>query len=492
MTNTTPVEGIDSNLLGYYSKLREHRCRITEGIRVIAFRNMDHLTAAERHVGVRRPTDETYYIRVQDKMLEDQGLDNTDIQRWLLAGATWVPWEIYTCLLLAEIENYIEISQKHESLAFGPLEEYLATHQAMMQSLRDVRDTLLHPLRPTDYEKTLLEFMNQASRNAPDYRIAVLEAQHIIDDYLGWLRASFVETVTDEAVALSNEQLLERIRKNIEGLTGLLEKSVDNEERQGIGESLKREVEFRDFLVQNFDPGPVLTASQRQQLARWEARSEILVQPLPKRPYYSSLDSVQTPVHKELSSFLPGSGEEAQLPWTGTLLPDFLQQRRSECIGLLFRSLILQNEPYTNTVTVLDSKFPDRTRREVLGSDDLIRDFVRQMAPLETLADFQRVELLVSPGMVSLALLAEPLRLYRQATSVRPELKQEVIEQRINGDALAKFLRMRNVVFHVPDDRTDLFKSEREFFDKASSLGNDYREVIGSLLRFYLRDTSDI
>ena len=38
--------------MDYYSKLREHRCRITEGIRVIAFRNMDHLTAAEHHVDV--------------------------------------------------------------------------------------------------------------------------------------------------------------------------------------------------------------------------------------------------------------------------------------------------------------------------------------------------------------------------------------------------------------------------------------------------------
>lgn len=135
MTNDTPVASIGSSLLDYYSKLREHRCRITEGIRVIAFRNMDHLTAAERYVDARKPSDEEYYIRVQDKMPSDQGLEQTLTQRWLLASTTWVPWEIYVCLLYVEIENYIEISQKHTSLVYKPLEEYLVSHDAMIQSL---------------------------------------------------------------------------------------------------------------------------------------------------------------------------------------------------------------------------------------------------------------------------------------------------------------------------------------------------------------------
>ncbi len=34
---------IGSQWLKDYAKLRHHRCAITEGIRVIAFRNMDHL-----------------------------------------------------------------------------------------------------------------------------------------------------------------------------------------------------------------------------------------------------------------------------------------------------------------------------------------------------------------------------------------------------------------------------------------------------------------
>ena len=492
MTNASAVAGIDSGLLRYYSRLREHRCRITEGIRVIAFRNMDHLTTATEKTGVRRLSDEASYISVQNKMLEDQALEQSHTNRWLLGHATWVPWEIYMCLLYAEIENYMAISQKHTSLVYKPIEDYLASNHDVVQSLRGVRDRLLHPLKETNYDKSLLDFMDRANRIAPDYRIAIVQAQHIIDDYLEWLRESFIESVSEEAVALSNEQLLESIRKNVEGLTGLQEKSVDDEEKKAIAQSLKEELELRDFLVQNFDPGPALAATQRQQLVKWEARRDILVQPLPKRPYYSSPDSIQTSVHKELSSFLPNPGEQEQLPWTGEALPEFLRQRRSEYIGLLFRSLILLNEPYTNTIAVFDSKFPGKSRAEVWGSEDLRRSFLRQVAPLETAEDYTRTELHMSPHIVSLALLAEPLRLYKQATSDRHELRREVIEQRISGDSLAPFLRMRNVVFHVPDDRTDFFKAELDFFDKASSLGEDYREVIGSLLSFYLPDPAHI
>ena len=491
LKNETPVSSIDSSLLVYYSKLREHRCRITESIRVVAFRNMDHLDAAQKHVGIRESTDQEHYVRVQDKMLADQGLEQTDTQRWLLTSATWVPWEVYMCLLYAEIENYMLISQKHASLIYKPMEEYLASHGKVVQSLKDVRDKLLHPLKKTSYDDKLLEFKNRANQTAPDYRIAIVRAQHIIDDYLVWLRESFIESVTEEAAALSNEQLLESSRRNVEGLSSLMDKSVDDEEKRRIEESISRELAFQDFLVQNFEPGPEPTARQRRQLAQWEEKRNILVQPVAKQPYHTSPNSIQTPIHKELSSFLPNPGEEGQPAWTGGALPEFLKDGRSECIGLLFRSLILLNEPYTDLIAVFDSQFPGIPRAEVIGNDDLRREFVRQMAPLETLEDFQRVELRMAPHMIALALIAEPLRLYQQATLDRQDLKREVIEERISGDALATFLRMRNVVFHVPDDRTDLYKTELGFFDKASPLGDDYREVVGSLLSFYLRQAND-
>ena len=98
MTNAESLGNISSSLLDYYLKLRDHRCGITEGIRVIAFRNVDHLNAAMRHMGVTGFSDLATMTSVQDKMLEDQDLERNDSNRSFLGYATWIPWEIYMCL----------------------------------------------------------------------------------------------------------------------------------------------------------------------------------------------------------------------------------------------------------------------------------------------------------------------------------------------------------------------------------------------------------
>ena len=488
MTNATPVASISSSLLDYYSKLRDHRCRITEGIRVIAFRNVNHLNAAMRHVGVTTGFSDLETIsRVQNKMLEDQGLERNDSNRSFLGYATWIPWEIYMCLLCAEIDNYEAISLKHTTLAYAPLEKYLASHQAVVQSLRDVRDKVLHPMNDAALEHILRQFADSARQMSPDHLIALVEAQTQIDDYLEWLRTSLVESVTGEAEALSLKQLFEHLCTGIEYLTRLAAKSADHVEKAQIEQKLREGVELRERSAQHIETDVTLTSRQRQELTRWEERTAVLSLPLPKRPYLSSPDSIQTPLHPELWSFLPRLTKEGQQPWSGQELPEFLRKRRSECIGLLIRSLILQNETYTVTLADLEAIFPGRPRAEILRSDDLMKAFVRQAVPRETAEDYQRAEVRISPGIVALVLLAEPLRLYKQATLDNPKLSREGIDRRIQGDALDTFARLRNIVFHVPDERTDMLKTESDFFDKASSL-MDYRELIGSLLTFYLRD----
>ena len=162
MINQSTTTIIDTRLLTYYVKLRDHRCGITEGIRVIAFRNVDHLTRSCEELGIAKISDEASHILVQNRMLEDQGLEKTDSNRWLVGLATWVPWEIYMCLLYAEIEHYVTISQKHMALAYAPLEDYLASHQTLVQSLNEVRHKFLHPLKETTHKENLLQFNEDA------------------------------------------------------------------------------------------------------------------------------------------------------------------------------------------------------------------------------------------------------------------------------------------------------------------------------------------
>ena len=483
----SPVPEIRSSLFGYYWNLREHRCRVVEGIRAVAFRNMDHLSAAEKQVGVEAPYSEDDYSKVQDQMLADQRVEQTPVQRWLLANATWMPWEMYICLLYAEIEYYMEVSKKHSSLSYKPLDDFLGSHDAIARSLKDVREKLLHPLKKDVYEEKLTLFMDQANKMAPDFRIAIVEVQHLIDDYLDLLKKAFVESLALEMAELSDEQLLDSSRKDIEAITGRLERSLDIEERRSLEQLLSRQLEFQRFLVENFAPGTEITARQRERLNQWETKRNKLAQPLPKRPYHSNPKELQTPIHRELASFLPDPRGEGQPPWTDQALPDFLEEGRADCLGLLFRSLILFNEPYTDMVVAFERAYPEKSRGEILENDEASWDFVRRMVPLETIDDWRQAELRLSLMIVSTALLSEPLRLYKQATCVTPNLGRQEIDQRINGEALAAFARMRNVIFHVADERTELLETEVAYLEKTSLLDRSYREVIGSLFSFFLR-----
>ena len=486
MTNPGVAANIDSSLLKYYSRLRDHRCGITEGIRVIAFRNMDHLTTVSQQLGITGRIDEDSYSRVQDRMLEDQGLEKTDASLWWLGYATLIPWEIYMCLLYAEIENYKLVLRKHSSLVYQPLEDYLASHQAVVQSLEDARDALLHPLK-ADYGEAVRRFMDGANLTAPDYRIALVEVQSIVDDYLECLRDSLIESVLEEAEALSLEQLYEQCRNQVAGLTSLLAQASSIDERVTIEKMLQEDIAYQDRFRLYVDPDVDLTPGQQQQLARWQQNMDDLTWPLPKRPYELNPASIQTPIHPELFFFLPRLPTENQESLTGHLLPRFVRERRSGCLPLLLRSLTLFNESYSADVEAITAMFPNTPRNEIIGDDDLRREFVQRAFPLETVGDYQRAVLRTSPFIVAQALLAEPLRLYKQITSDRPELKREEIEQRVIGEVLATLLRLRNVVFHVPDDRTDMLKAEKDFHRKASAMG-DYREIFGGLWRFYMPD----
>ncbi len=485
MTKQSAVASIDTRLLKYYVKMRDHRCGITEGIRVIAFRNMDHLTTACEQLGIANTADEASRILVQDRMLEDQGLEKTDTNRWLLGFATWVPWEIYMCLLCAEIEHYMTVSQEHTTLVYAPLKDYLASHQALFQSLKEVRHALLHPLKETTHQDYLRQFMVDAGRAAPDPVVALVTMQNLIDDYLEWFRASLGDSLTDEMSKQSDEEIFEFNRRRVDRVNDLITKSRSAEAKAATRKWLDKILDSNESLALKVKPNFLLTASQRRRVAQWGKTMDALALPLPERPYPKSRDSVQTPIHRELSSFIPAPPTESQPAWAGQTLPKYGQRNRSGFIDLLVRSLIIFNESYTAIVADFESRFPGRSRADILNSDEMVREFAQGILPLETVRDYRQAELRTSPSIVASALLAEPLREYEQVISDRPELKRREIEERITKDSLATFSRFRNAVFHVPDDRTDFLKADEEFHSKSPPL-IDYRGIIDGLFKFYL------
>ena len=69
-------------------------------------------------------------------MLREQGLEQTHGNRAILYAALWYPWEVYICLLYAEIEYYNKVSRKNSQLVYEPLEKCLALHRRLFHSLR--------------------------------------------------------------------------------------------------------------------------------------------------------------------------------------------------------------------------------------------------------------------------------------------------------------------------------------------------------------------
>ena len=123
----------------HYANLQYHRSTILEGVRLAAFRNMDHLGRAMTAVGVSAFTEDREIVAVQDQMLRDQGMDPSPANRWLLGMATWYTWEVYLCLLFAELESYIQESKRNPSLVFGPLEEFLTHNGTVVQQMEILR-----------------------------------------------------------------------------------------------------------------------------------------------------------------------------------------------------------------------------------------------------------------------------------------------------------------------------------------------------------------
>ena len=305
----------------------------------------------------------------QNRMLDDQRLEKNDTNRWLMDGATWIPWEIYICLLYAEFESYIKVSRTNQKLAYGPLEEYISSHERFIQSLKNVRDKLLHPMKDVDYKESLKQVFDAARQTSPGFQVEFVESQNHIDDYLEWLRDLCLEHVIERADAMSDRQLLVHSRNRPQAITDLLGRSVNRDEGERLQHLLKRESEVQGFFSSGLDSVTALTPQEQHYLSTWQDELFILALPVPERHVFDP-DAIQTPIHAELSSFLPFSTTENQPALKGLSLPEYLVTGQSGFTELLFRSLILLNEPYAIMQQEVLASFPNKSRAEVIDDFD--------------------------------------------------------------------------------------------------------------------------
>lgn len=114
-----------------------------------------------------------------------------------------MPWEMYLCLLYVELEGYRAASNRDPSLAFGPLEELLAHKATVVESLKAVRDKVLHPAKRIDLGGALASFQDSATLMDGHYYQTVSDLQRRLDVYILWLGNSLIQLGIDELTGTS-------------------------------------------------------------------------------------------------------------------------------------------------------------------------------------------------------------------------------------------------------------------------------------------------
>ena len=420
MRTDSPNEAIK-----HYRNLQYHRSVILEGVRIIAFRNVDHLGRVMESLGISQATDDRDIEAVYELMFQGQDLDPDLSSRWVMEAATWIPWEMYLCLLSAELESYRRESRRDSALLFDLLEAFFQSNRDTIQHLNTLRDKLLHPAKRIHLHDAFENFMKAGGRIDGHYFSTVFKAQAAIDAYASWLRWSLSELVGEELL---------HAKKSYGG--------VDEDK-----------------------------------LANLQKRWEVFLRPLPGLYNTPAVESPQTPVNLRTWYILGLFREHSRTP--GRRYPSYIQEAKPDCMKILMRSLVLANE-FVNLLDISKLRaIKSRTELDAHNPFDL-------MAIDSTSITYQQAQDLIAPVRVSTALLAEPLRMYHQAVEELPELRHDEIEGIAGPQTVPSTLRnFRNIVFHVASDNTDPGDTESVFVSQVGDHLNAL-SLLPHLMEFYM------
>ena len=201
-------------LVKNYRNLRFHRAFLMEGVRLVAFRNIEHLFRTQKMLGIHALTNDEEIDAVVDSMLDDQGMERNPINRNARARATWGPWEIYLCLLYAEIKMYQDVSKLNSNLIYKPLSKFIHSHRVDIKNWMNLRDTILHPAKSLTTSLAIQSFAETGRVFA-----LVRNAQQQIDEYGETIRPLLLheieKSIDTPDVNLSNDELFVFLKDSI-------------------------------------------------------------------------------------------------------------------------------------------------------------------------------------------------------------------------------------------------------------------------------------
>ena len=468
-------------LVQRFERLYDHRTRILEGVRAVAFRNVDHLTRSMKRAAIDRFTNSESIIRVQDLMMRDQGQEPTPMRRWLLGCGTFNAWEIYLFLLFAELEAYRAM---RSSFPLSSLDDLIDRNAPVMDALKTLRDKFLHPTKDIPYEDTLNEYFRAVHRYHPHHYVFANDLQALLDQYLRGLKDHLVDALADELARLPDHQLHAFLTWEASELRSALTRADNAVQREAIGTLIRDHEEYAHSV--NLDPSrrdTPLDMRQKKRMRRLYSVRKTLLRTARFPTTDHSPTAVQEPFHEKLHACIPAPpGEQVVRFYRGSLLPQFLHRAQPGLATLPFRSLLLWSESLHETDGILNRTFPGMSHSEILE----LQDWPTRLPKPATLEEMLAAEQGIAPGMVALAMLAEPLKMYHRVVSRNPGLKIPELEQAVTDDMIKKLSAFRNAVFHVPDTRVaDPYQLELRLLNTSPM--DYYTGLYSGILRFFLR-----
>ena len=421
--------------VGIYRNLFHHRTVILEGIRQIAFRNMIHLGDARAACAAHAwsPDEDDWIGRVQAKMLADQGLDDSELNRTVIGWATFYPLQVYLALLYAEIEYIRRNRERSAFLENNDVLPYFDEQHEAISRLEAFRTAFLHPVKPDSaaLEADFLAY-DKAYNAAPTLQSAV-------DKYLQELRKGLAPPLT---AVIANLPKLQRLHCLARAFAINSERMALHQDRQGMEHvmaQMKQIIAEREEALEEIGSWSP-TVRQRELMVKLSDYLDVLSPSEPEQ-WFDNPATRQPPMHLDLfAPLFSGSGGPER--YGDSKVAKRVVGNEEFITRLLTAAGILLHEGITGQVELPLSEIRQISKRSLLHeADTRWKDLEEQ--------GLHAGDRIVAPYRVCAALLYEPLRLYSQMEREDASVRDDPVSGFTSR--METLRRFRNSVFHVQE-----------------------------------------
>ena len=415
-----------------YRNVAYHRHVILEGIRRIACRNMLHLgdvmkrTRPRPAEGPYSTSTETWIMSIHAIMLADQGLDDAEKNRFALAHSTFASVRLYFALFYTEIEFFKKWCQQCPWPCDSELVALLNNQGDKIQTLKDFRDTFLHPQTCTASAE--IKLLQQDIQNE------ILSLHNAFDHGLERVR----QTIRNRLIDILNS--LPKVQQSYCRYLFL-----KKDEERAIND-LYDDIENLSDDEKSWSPN-----LEQSQIGTKLAKC--LAYLIPFRPADSSTPPYnrQSPMDvRHLAHLLPIKND----------VPHNRQGKAIEHVVKNFRHYL----HILITVGVLSNEFGNSYAKIMGYMPGTDSGGLRTPVPIDLPLD--QMDSLVAPGKAALALLEDILQVYKKVVVENPWASVPDLDKILaNHSALNSIRHFRNLVFHVPEAHLDPWKVEASLID---------------------------